>query len=230
MNHIIQAIIALITANPLQAHLIIFLISAGEAVFILGLFIPSTPVLLACGTLIGVGKLAFWPVFVVAALGAMAGDALSYWIGHIFKDRIHGLWPFNRHIAVVERGEAFFHRHGGASVFIGRFIPGVKAVVPGIAGILGMGWVRFTVINCISALAWAGAHLVPAALISSGIAASGRLDPHLVPILIAVAAFVVAAWYALEFALKRRGISLVGLIFGWIGKIARPTSGTDLRD
>jgi undecaprenyl-diphosphatase len=71
------------------------------------------------------------------------------------------MWPFRNYLPLVERGEVFFAKHGGKSVFIGRSIPGVKAVVPGIAGMLGMSWARFTIINVISAFCWAAAHILP---------------------------------------------------------------------
>lgn len=230
INDLVQFITGLVAENPALAHLVIFLISAGEAVFILGLFVPSTPVLLACGTLIGVGKLPFWPVFIFASLGAMAGDALSYWIGRKLEHRVKHIWPFNQHVRLVEQGEAFFHRHGGASVFIGRFIPGVKAVVPGVAGILGMNWVRFTLINCVSAFVWAAAHLIPSAALARGIADSGNLGPDIIPLVVTGAAVAVVAWYTAEFLLRRRGLSIPGALRGLVTRAKGGRPASKLRD
>jgi len=102
----------------------------------------------------------------MAVLGAVFGDTISYWIGRLLEHRIKDVWPFRNYRDQIIKGEVFFARHGGKSVFIGRFIPGVKAVVPGIAGMLGMHWPRFFVINVVSAFAWAAAHIVPAMLLS----------------------------------------------------------------
>lgn len=162
-----------LAGNPWLAVALIFVIAATEAVFILGLFIPSTPVLLLAGGLIAEGRLPFWEIYLSAVFGAVVGDAISYAVGFWLKDRIKSIWPFRNHLSLIERGEAFFARHGGKSVFIGRFIPGVKAVVPGIAGMFGMDYRRFSTINVSSAFLWAAAHILPGMLLSAWLRSMG---------------------------------------------------------
>ncbi len=140
---------------------LVFLVCVGEAVFILGLLVPSLPILLLVGGLITELQLDFWPIFFAATLGGIVGDAISYWIGYFLKDRIRTVWPFKNYLPLIARGEIFFQRHGGKAIFIGRFITGLKAVVPGIAGMLGMKWGYFTFINTISAFVWAASHILP---------------------------------------------------------------------
>jgi membrane protein DedA with SNARE-associated domain len=161
MAHLIDTLIAMIADHPALALATAFLVAAGEAVLFLGLFVPSTIVLVAIGGLIGLGKLPFWPIFIATALGAVAGDQFSYWIGYLYKSRIPSLSTAERYQRLLAAGQQFFARHGGKSVAIGRFIPGIKSVVPAIAGMTGMPLVRFTALNVVSACAWAAAHLVP---------------------------------------------------------------------
>jgi membrane protein DedA with SNARE-associated domain len=156
-----------ISDNFWMSMLFIFLVALGECAFVIGLFVPSTPVLLLTGSLMAVGKLPFWPIYLVAVLGAIIGDTISYWIGRTLEHRLKEIWPFRNYQDQIIKGEEFFARHGGKSVFIGRFIPGVKAIVPGIAGMLGMHWPRFFIINVISAFAWAASHLLPGLLLSN---------------------------------------------------------------
>jgi len=151
----------------------IFAVAIGEAVFILGLFVPSTPVLLLAGGIIAEGRLPFWEVYFAAVIGAIIGDAISYTIGHFLKDTIKEMWPFKYHRDLITRGEVFFARHGGKAVFIGRFIPGVKAVIPGVAGIMGMRYAHFTVINVTSAFVWAAAHILPGMLLTAWLKSIG---------------------------------------------------------
>jgi undecaprenyl-diphosphatase len=162
-----------ISSNFWLSILFIFGVSIGECVFVLGLLVPSTPVLLLAGSLMAVGKLQFWPIYLAAVLGAIVGDTISYWFGRLLEHRVKEIWPFRNYREQIVKGEAFFKRHGGKSVFIGRFIPGVKAVVPGIAGMLGMEWPHFFVINVISAFAWAAAHIVPAMLLANWLKSIG---------------------------------------------------------
>ena len=169
----LEHFLATVSNNFWLSELFIFLVAIGECVFLLGLFVPSTPVLLLTGGLIAHGDLPFWPIYLAAVIGAVIGDTISYWFGRLLEHRIKEIWPFRNYQEQISRGEAFFARHGGKSVFIGRFIPGVKAVVPGIAGMLGMPWPRFFIINVVSAFAWAAAHLLPGMLLTDWLKSMG---------------------------------------------------------
>ena len=201
MTEILQALVAFIGDHPNLALLIVFLISAGEALIIVGLFVPSTVVLVGAGTLIGMGKLPFLPIFIATTLGAIVGDSISYWIGHLLKHRVREFWPFNRYTSLLDQGETFFRKHGGKSILIGRFIPGVKAVVPGIAGMVGMHPVRFTLINAVSALLWSAVHVVPAIGLGRGIDVAQSSNPRLLALLLIVALFVALMWYGAKMAI-----------------------------
>ncbi len=197
----LQVLVDLIEANPTWALLIVFLISAGEALFVIGLFVPSTVVLVAAGTMVGMGKLSFLPIFLASTFGAVVGDAVSFWFGHIWKERVRQIWPFSRYTQLLDKGEAFFQRHGGKSVFIGRFIPGVKSVIPGIAGMMDMGVVRFTVVNIVSAFAWAGAHIIPSVALGRGFDLAHSANPRLAALLVGVLIVLVLAWYLTKMTL-----------------------------
>ncbi|HZY50336.1 MAG TPA: DedA family protein [Devosia sp.] len=158
---LISSILISVSSNYWLFVFLVFLVCVGEAIFILGLLVPSLPILLLVGGLITTLHLDFWPIYFAATLGGVVGDALSYWIGHLFRDRIKTVWPFKNYLPLIERGEVFFQRHGGKAIFIGRFITGLKAVVPGIAGMLGMRWTYFTLINVISAFVWSASHILP---------------------------------------------------------------------
>jgi len=169
----LEAILTGISSNFWLSLLFIFLVCIGEAVFIVGLLVPSLPILLLTGGLIAQGALPFWPIFLAATLGAIIGDAISYSVGYLLKDRIKTVWPFREHVHLIEQGESFFARHGGKAIFIGRFITGVKAVIPGVAGMMGMSYRHFSVINIISAFVWAAAHILPGMLLTGWLKSIG---------------------------------------------------------
>lgn len=193
----VQSLLGYLSLHPTYAGAVVFLVAMGEALFVIGLFFPSTVVLVGAGTLVGLGKLPFWPVFLLTVLGAVAGDAVSYWFGHIYKDHIKAIWPFSRFPNAIAKGEAFMQRHGGKSVFIGRFVPGVKAVIPGIAGMTGMDAWRFTVINIVSAFAWAAAHLFPAIFAGAALSLLGAMSTRLlIAASLILASLLVSIWGA----------------------------------
>jgi membrane protein DedA with SNARE-associated domain len=167
----LQGFINFVELNPNLAIVAAFLVSAGEALPIIGLFSPSTVVLVGIGGLVGLGKVSFWPVFIATILGATLGDAISYWIGRIYKSGLVEIWPFSRHPRLLATGQRHFARRGGMSIVVGRFVPGIKPLASGVAGMMGMGAFRFTILNLLSAIAWAAVHILPG--VSAGLALTG---------------------------------------------------------
>lgn len=124
-----------------------------------GVPVPGETALLTAGVLAGAGHLTLPYVIGVAVGAAVLGDTLGYWLGRR-GGRAVLLWrgPFAQHRArAVERGEAFFARHGAKTVFLGRFVPGVRVVAAVTAGASAMPWPRFAFYNLCGAVAWATA-------------------------------------------------------------------------
>lgn len=200
MSAWVEALSAFIGAHPHWAGLLVFAVAASEAVLVAGMIIPGTAILLAVGGIIGLGHLPLVPILVWAALGAIAGDGFSYWMGHRYQDTLRRRWPFSRYPDLIGRGEAFFHRHGGKSVLLGRFVPVLKPVVPVVAGILGMPPGRFYVINVASALIWSPAHILPGVLVGASFGLLRGISPRLMgaalALLVALGILVWGAWVA----------------------------------
>jgi membrane protein DedA with SNARE-associated domain/membrane-associated phospholipid phosphatase len=197
---VIQPYLDYFSANPGWALVIIFLIAMGEALLVIGLFVPSTAVLVGAGVLIGTGHLSFWPVIVVTSIGAIVGDQLSYWAGRFFGERLKTMWPLNHYPQLVAKGEDFVRQHGGKSVAIGRFVPGVKSVVPGVVGMLGMNQLYFVIVNVTSGIVWAFAHVVPGVLIGQGLAFAGELSGRLLVVLLVLLGILLFAGYVIRLA------------------------------
>ncbi|WP_246094167.1 MULTISPECIES: DedA family protein [Mesorhizobium] len=106
-------------------------------------------------------------MLISAFLGAIVGDGLSFWLGYRYHREILQRWPLNRYPELIARSEAFFERHGGKSVFLARFTPGVRAFIPLVAGMLQMPARRFYYANIFSAFVWAPSHILPGELVSS---------------------------------------------------------------
>ena len=82
-----------------------------------------------------------------------------------FKEPIkHSRW-YSRHQEAFIKGEHFFHQYGIYSVALGRFIGPIRAVIPTIAGSMGMSGKVFFIVNVFSALIWAPAYILPGILV-----------------------------------------------------------------
>lgn len=141
-----------------------------------GLPLPGETALLAAGGLAAAGHLALPAVILVAATAAIAGDTVGYWLGRrggrafLMRD---GFLAGHRRRAVL-RADRFFEHYGTATVFFGRWIPGVRVIAAVMAGATRMPWRRFAVANATGAFAWAATVATTAATVGpAGAAALG---------------------------------------------------------
>lgn len=216
----LQPYLDFFTTHPFWALAVVFLIAFGEALLIVGLFVPSTTILVGAGMLVGTGHLGFWPVMAATALGAILGDQVSYWAGRLYGPRLKRMWPLNLYPALVEKSELFVRDHGGKSIAIGRFVPGVKAVVPGIVGMVGMREGAFLAVNVASGIVWAALHVLPGVLIGKGLAMAGDVSGRLmVVLLVLIAVLALLGWLI---RLAAAGLSPhVDDVLRWLSRRAR---------
>lgn len=163
----IRPLLVWLNANPHWAGIITFTISFAESLAIVGSIIPGSVTMAAIGVLIGTGTIPGTSTFIWAILGAIAGDGASYWLGFYFKDRLTSMWPFSRYPKILSSGETFFLKHGGKSVFVGRFAGPLRSIVPVIAGMLSMPHKQFFIANVLSAIAWSFAYIMPGIIIGA---------------------------------------------------------------
>jgi membrane protein DedA with SNARE-associated domain len=96
-------------------------------------------------------------VIVVAACGAIVGDNIGYWAGRVGGRKLLQRWgPIRRYTdRALPAGERFFAKHGGKTVFIGRFVAVLRVTAAWLAGITHMPWWRFFLWNAAGGIVWA---------------------------------------------------------------------------
>ena len=190
MTSFVSTVIEFISAHPHLAYLVVLLLAASESIPVLGALVPGSAVIVAASALVPTGAVRLWPLLVAAVAGAIIGDGLSYWIGHRYKGAALDFRPLRRYPALVARSEAFFERHGPKSVFLARFIPGLRAVIPLFAGILQMPPLRFYAANILSALTWGPAHVLLGVLVGASFNLFGAAAKPLGILLILLAVLI----------------------------------------
>jgi len=153
-----------VAQNPHGALTVAFLAAIIEAVAIFGTVIPGTFILMGVAGAAAAAGQPMLPYLVVAVIGAVIGDYLSYWVGFRYRFTVRQWWPLAQRPGVLACAYRFFERYGSYSVALCRFIPVLRSTVPLVAGITGMARRRFLVANVSSALVWAPAHVYPAQL------------------------------------------------------------------
>ena len=157
-----QGILGFVT-NLLIAHGYLVILF-GAALDNFGLPASGDVVLFAGGLFANRGDLALPLVMLSGFGGALISDNAVYWIG-----RIGGRPLISRvlkmrflHFLVNEKSlskvEGYFERHGGKTVFVGRFGPGLRSMTPLFAGVTRMKYHRFAPYNLAAAAVWAVAY------------------------------------------------------------------------
>ena len=136
----------------------------------------------------------------VAALAAIIGDNIGFQLGRHGARRVlerPGRFE-DRRQAFLRRGEAFFGRHGGKTVFLGRWLPFLRVTAAWLAGAHGMSWPRFLAWNAAGGILWAVSVGVFAYLAGDLAVRILHDTGYVVLALVALALVALAVWYVLR--------------------------------
>jgi membrane protein DedA with SNARE-associated domain len=134
--------------------IIVFLAIALETA---GLPLPGETALVIAAVAASQGTYSIEWVIVIAAVAAIIGDNIGYWLGRKlgrgFLQRYGVVRRFSDR--VLPPAERFFRRHGGKSIFLARWFSGFRIAGAWIAGFAHMPWWRFFIWNALGGIAWA---------------------------------------------------------------------------
>lgn len=190
MHGLIAGILSWVSVHPTLALVVVFAVAVGESLFLFGLLVPGAIFMFAFGALIGADALPLVATFVAAVVGTLVGDSASYALGRRYRGRLHDLPGLSRIPGGVARGEAFFARHGGKGIVLGRLIGALRPMMPTVAGAAGVSIVRFAVMETIAALLWAPIYIVPGIVFGTSVGLAAQVATRLAILLIVTAAIV----------------------------------------
>src|SRR6188508_1128151 len=176
------------------AYLVLGLLIGGESA---GIPLPGETALITAAILASQDKLSLSIVIAVAALAAIIGDNVGFQFGrHGARRLLERPGRFEeRRQAFLTRGEAFFQRHGGKTVFLGRWLPFLRVTAAWLAGAHGMSWPRFLVWNAAGGILWA-ISVGLFAFVAGHVAVQILHDAgYVVLAAVALALLAVALWY-----------------------------------
>lgn len=190
----------------------------GESIAFLGFFMPGSIIVVISAGMAAQGVYDLRTLFYVVVGAAFAGNTISYLLGRHGKKILKKYPSLWKHL---EKGQSFFKRHGGKSIFLGHFLGPLRHLIPMVAGLAEMPVLPFQLVNVVSIVAWSAAH------IAVGFVFGGLWDIALlwlsrfgiaIVLVVAVVALFVWAW---EWVLKkgRESVRLLGSLFDSIVEI-----------
>jgi len=169
-----------------------------------GVPLPGETALIAFGVLAAEGHYSIASVIAVAAAGAIVGDNLGYWlIGRVGGRALFRRWRWLNQYSdrVLPRAEALMARHGGKTVFFGRFVSILRYTVAWVAGLSRMNWWRFLFWNAAGGICWAAA--VGLTAYYGGRAAADAIARYGLYAGVAVLVVLVVGWVGVHYARGR---------------------------
>jgi membrane-associated protein len=134
---------ALTGLQPAVLYLLTGLVVTLETSLLIGLLLPGDSVVLLAGTTV-TGPSRFAAVVAVGTLGSLLGESIGYLLGRRYGERVRGSGVGRRLGEDAWAGaESFLTGRGGRAVAAARFVAVVHAVVPVVAGAVGMPYRRF---------------------------------------------------------------------------------------
>jgi membrane protein DedA with SNARE-associated domain len=169
-----------------------------------GVPLPGETALIAFGVLASQGHYSIVSVIALAAAAAIIGDNLGYWLlGRLGGRALFRRWGWLKRYSdrVLPRVEQLMERHGGKTVFFGRFVAVLRVGAATVAGLAHMPWWRFLFWNASGGIVWAtsvglaayyGGHAVADGIQRYGLYAAGG-----------IVVLLAAGWFVLH-VVKRR--------------------------
>jgi membrane-associated protein len=135
----------------------LLLVVYAETGLFFGFFLPGDYLLFMAGLLCSTGKFdisIYTLVFSLIAAGIL-GNYTGYWFGYRAGPSLfnkHNTFFFRRHHVAV--AEAFYAKHGGMALVLGRFFPIIRTFAPIFAGVVKLDIKKFTIYNITGCVAW----------------------------------------------------------------------------
>jgi membrane-associated protein len=164
IRHIDTYLFSLIQDYGIWVYAILFLIIFVETGLVIMPLLPGDSLLFAAGSFCaGIeidsqnAQLNLWVVLLLLIIAAISGDAINFWIGKKFGNKLTQL-KIGKYALVKEKHllqtQSFFERHGAKTIVIARFVPIVRTFAPFTAGIASMPYKIFVKYNIIGGITW----------------------------------------------------------------------------
>ncbi|HEX5711891.1 MAG TPA: bifunctional DedA family/phosphatase PAP2 family protein, partial [Solirubrobacterales bacterium] len=143
-------------------YLLVGFFAFAETGAFVGLVVPGETTMLLGGAVAGQGAIDVYLLIAIAWFAAWMGDTTSFFLGRRLGREFvlrHGPRVGITHER-FEKVEDYFSRHGGKTIFIGRWISLVRALAPFIAGSSGMRYRGFVPYSVLGTGLWASAHIL----------------------------------------------------------------------
>ena len=136
-------------------YLILFAVIFCETGLVFLPFLPGDSLIFAAGTFAGIGQLNFWILMILIISAAIIGDTINYEIGKHFGRKLLD----NKKFTIIkkenlDKADALISKYGSLAVFIARFMPIIRTIVPFVVGMGRLNYKKFITFNALGGITW----------------------------------------------------------------------------
>jgi membrane protein DedA with SNARE-associated domain len=156
-----------------HGYLFLAVICFAEAA---GLPLPASLAILTAGAVAAFGHLHFYLVFGIALIALVTGDVILYFMGKFTGWALLGFLcrlSANPETCILRSAE-YFYRRGKQTLLFSKFIPGINAMTPPLAGSMKMRLGDFLLYDTAGVVLYVGAYSVAGYLFSDALRAITR--------------------------------------------------------
>jgi membrane-associated protein len=134
---------------------VLFIVIFCETGLVFLPFLPGDSLIFAAGAFAAIGKMNFWLLLILIIIAAILGDTANYEIGrHFGKKIVNSKKKTLIKKENLEKAEALVKKYGGAAVFLARFMPIVRTIVPFVVGMGELEYKKFIKYNAMGGIIW----------------------------------------------------------------------------
>lgn len=145
---------SIVNLNSTMIYVLVGALVFAEAALFLGFIIPCEIVVIFGGVLASGDHVSLPGLIAVVAIAAVVGDTVAFWIGHKYGDRILSLKQLKHHKSDIDHDLKMLEKRGAKAMFIARFVPFMRVVMPGLAGASNVSFSSFISTNAPAGIVW----------------------------------------------------------------------------
>lgn len=174
----------------------------------IGLPVPSFPVLLGMGALAGLGNFSIWISLALAVSAALITDLIWFRLGRV---RGHSILNLLCRMSLepdscVSNTKSLFARLGARALIIAKFVPGLGATAPPLAGLTRMHPGKFVVADCTGAVLWSATYLAAGYVFRNQLELAAQQAGRMGSFLLLVIGAALASYVGWKYYQRRRFI------------------------
>ena len=145
-----------LSISPVIFYFLLWVLIYIETALVIAFFLPGDTVLFTAGLVVAVSdQLNIWLTCVVIASAAIVGDNTAYVLGKKYGENYISKKRNNQISNIFVRSKGFYEKYGISTIYLARFYPWFRTLVPFSAGIAKMPFSKFWLANIFGGISWA---------------------------------------------------------------------------